>query len=222
LLRSGMTRTRLSNRPVAAAAATTGRRWRGCRAARAVGLALVLLMGGCSTTIIPPLHVEQPVTVYVVDMGRTPSLVIPTESGQLVRYAYGEWRWYALNETGALRGLAALLWPTRGALGRAELPGEPGLATVERQLPGAAGILALTVDAALVREFEQRMERLYARHRATEVYAPHVRMYFVHHPRRYTWFRNSNHAVAAWLRELGCATRGLSYRSRWAVEPPDG
>jgi hypothetical protein len=183
-------------------------------------LVVLLALAGCSTTIVPPLHVEQPVTVFLVDKGRTPSLVVPSGTGQLVRYTYGEWRWYALDETGALRGLAALLWPTQGAFGRAELPGPPTRETVERHLPGAVETLAVVVEAARVREFEQRMERLYADRRDTEVYAPHVRMHFVHHPRRYTWFRNSNHVVAAWLRELGCETRGLSYRSQWTVEPP--
>jgi hypothetical protein len=183
-----------------------------------VGLALLLALAGCSTTIIPPQRVEEPVTVFVVDKGRTPSLVVPGGAGDLVRYTYGEWRWYALNETGALRGLAALFWPTQGALGRAVLSGDQTLGTVQRHLPGAVEILPVTVELALVRRFAQRMEQLYAEQRDTEVHAPHVRLYFVQHPRRYTWFWNSNHAVASWLRELGCETRGLSYRSQWSVE----
>jgi hypothetical protein len=185
-------------------------------------LALVWLsaLAGCGTTIIPPLHVEEPVTVFVVDKGRTPSLVVPGRTGDLVRYTYGEWRWYALDETGAIRGIAALLWPTQGALGRAVLPGDPTLTTVWQQLPAAEEILPVTVERGRVHAFAQRMEQRYAERRDTEVHAPHVRLHFVHHPRRYTWFWNSNHAVASWLRQLGCETRGLSYRSQWSVEEP--
>lgn len=185
-----------------------------------LGVAGLWLLGGCSTTIIPPAQVEHPVTVYVVDKGRTPSLVLPHSSGGLVRYAYGEWRWYALRETGLARGMAALLWPTRGTLGRAVLEGPATVDTVERLLPGAVHVHSVIVELALVRQLEQRLERLYDEHRDTEVYADYVRMYFVHHPRRYTWFWNSNHMVASWLRELGCETRGLSYRSQWQVREP--
>jgi hypothetical protein len=198
---------------------TAGRAERGTRWRAAVGLLVLLLIGasgGCGTTIIPPPQLYDPVTVYVVDKGRTPSLVVPDHAGTLIRYTYGEWRWYALNETGPLRGLAALLWPTQGALGRAVLEGEPTLGTVQRHLPGALEILPVRVEQALVGAFAERMAQQYEQARHTEVYAPHVRLHFVHHPRRYTWFRNSNHAVASWLREIGCETRGLSYRSRWS------
>jgi hypothetical protein len=182
------------------------------------GIAMLLALAGCSTTIVPPAQVDAPVTVYVVDKGRTPSLVVPGSDGELVRYTYGEWRWYALNETGVLRGIAALLWPTQGALGRAELPGPASRVTVERHLPGAVEILPVTVEQARAREFASQMEALYGAAIDTEVHAPHVRLHFVHHPRRYTWFWNSNHAVASWLRELGCETRGLSFRSQWSVD----
>jgi hypothetical protein len=39
----------------------------------------------------------------------------------------------------------------------------------------------------------------------------------VHHPRAYTAFWNSNHAVASWLRELGITTRGPSFGANWRV-----
>ncbi|MFU8817065.1 MAG: hypothetical protein ACNA7W_17095 [Pseudomonadales bacterium] len=188
------------------------------RSALLGGLVALWLLGGCSTTIIPRADVEQPATVYVVDKGRTPSLVIPSSGGGLVRYAYGEWHWYALRETGLFRGAAALLWPTRGALGRERLRGPATLSTVERHIPGAEEIHPLTVELALVRELQQHLDGLYQAHRETEVYAHDVRLHFVHHPRRYSWFWNSNHMVAAWVRDLGCDTRGLSFLSQWDVE----
>ncbi|MGH8287112.1 MAG: hypothetical protein ACRETT_15295, partial [Steroidobacteraceae bacterium] len=91
---------------------------------------LVPGLAGCTTTIGAPVHPADPVEVFIIDQGRTASLVIPASSGGMLRYAYGDWRWYALRETGLFRGAAALLWPTQGALGRAELGGPPTLATV--------------------------------------------------------------------------------------------
>jgi hypothetical protein len=158
------------------------------------------------------------VRAFIVDHGRTSSLVIPASSGGLVRYAYGDWDYYALGKTDLLHGAAALLWPTRGALGRAQLQAPMTTESVHSQVPSSHSIHVVHVEQARVLAFERRMEALYDSRRATEVNNPATGMKFVHHPRRYTYFWNSNHAVAAWLRELGCETHGLSFRASWRVE----
>jgi len=43
-------------------------------------------------------------------------------------------------------------------------------------------------------------------------------MDFVPHPHNYTYFHNSNHVTAGWLRELGCDVRGPAVDSRWEVK----
>jgi hypothetical protein len=185
-------------------------------------LACVLVAGlaGCTTTIgVPPDPVD-PVAVYIVDHGRTGSLVIPASSGGMLRYAYGDWRWYALRETGPLRALLTLFWPTQGALGRAELVGAPTLENLRLHLGNVASVHSVRVERARVTAFERDMETLYDSRRETEVDTPTTGLRFVHHPRRYTYFHNSNHMVAVWLRRLGCTTRGASFHARWRVEAP--
>ncbi len=179
----------------------------------------VTALAGCSTLLIPSASLSDPVEIFIVDHGRTTSLVIPASRGGLLRYAYGDWNYYALQRTDPFHGAAALLWPTRGALGRASLGGKADLANVQRLLPGAYTVRAVCVERAHVHAFEARMEDLYAEHRATEVENRAYGLSFVHHPRAYTYFWNSNHAVASWLREMGVRTRGPSFRAVWRVSP---
>lgn len=182
---------------------------------------LVPALAGCATTIVAPADPNDPVEVFVVDHGRTASLVIPASSGGLRRYAYGEWRWYALRETGPLRALA-LLWPQQGALGRAELHGPQTLANVTTQLASAERIHPVRVERERVGAFGRRIEALYRSRLDTEVDTPATGLTFVHYPRRYTHFHNSNHELAAWLRELGCRTHGRPFHSSWRVAAPAG
>ena len=176
------------------------------------------MLGGCVTTIIPPAEPLQPTAVFVVDHGRTASLVIPRADGSMLRYAYGDWNYYALGKTDLAHGIAALLWPTQGALGRAELEGPVTLPSVRRQVSSIEYVHPVSVAEARVRAFEQDMEELYRSALDTQVHNTAYGLSFVHHPKPYTYFGNSNHAVAEWLRTLGCTTRGLAFHSRWRVQ----
>lgn len=182
--------------------------------------ALVFLAAGCTTTIIPPAQPDQPISVYLLDHGRTPSLVLPSADGGMTRYAYGDWNWYALRNTGPVAGARALFLPTQGALGRQELSGPP----VEASLPQGLGSDAwvnlhpITVGLSDVEQLRARLDREHSEG-AKVALVESFNMEFVPHPLRYTWFRNSNHVVAAWLRELGCETEGLAFHSRWKVKP---
>lgn len=59
----------------------------------------------------------------MLDHGRHASLLMERADGSMVRYAYGEWEWYALGRTGPARAFAALFVPSEAALGRKELAG---------------------------------------------------------------------------------------------------
>lgn len=174
-------------------------------------------LAGCATTVIPPERSADPVEVYVVDHGSTSSLIIPASGGGMLRYAYGDWNYYALGRKELRYGIAALFWPTQSGLGRAELRGDAGEPTVRAQAFSIESLHSVPVERARVREFEQRMEALFDERRDTEVENPLTGLSFVHHPRDYTYLWNSNHAVASWLRELGCGTLGPSSRARWRV-----
>jgi hypothetical protein len=174
-------------------------------------------LASCTTLITPQAALSDPVEVFVVDHGRTTSLVVPASDGRLLRYAYGDWDWYALGKHGIWHAITALLWPTQGALGRERLEGPATIENVRHQVPHPEEIHCVPVERARLLAFVRRMEALYDSGRDSEVSNPEIGMSFVHHPQAYTAFQNSNHAVASWLRELGSTTRGLSFGANWRV-----
>jgi hypothetical protein len=187
----------------------------------AVGLLVLGTLSACVTTVIPPKSPVDPVEVFIVDHGRTTSLVIPSSEGEALRYAYGDWNWYALGHKDVYHGIAALLWPTGSGLGRADLRGSTA-AEISTQVHVVEALHVVQVDRERVRAFEKNMEGLYDTGREREVENREADLSFVPHPRPYSYFWNSNHAVASWLRELGCHTRGASFRARWRVIPDSG
>lgn len=186
---------------------------------RLLALAALALVAGCSTTVVPPPSPSEPVTAFLLDHGRTPSLVLPTPDGNMTRYVYGDWNWYALRNTGPIDGLRALFWPTQGTLGRRDLRGPPHADILHERVrvDTIDGLFLVTVARA---DVERLRSRLDAEHRAGAEVAlvEALDLQFVPHPRRYSYFHNSNHAVAGWLRELGCETQGLAFHSRWRVQ----
>jgi hypothetical protein len=195
------------------------RRW--TLAAGIAGLVLLALAIplACTTTIVPPPAPDDAVAVFLIDYGMTSALVLPHD-GALSAYAYGDWQYYALRNNHAGRGIAALVWPTQGALGRGRLQDPATANAILEQLRGrgAEELLEIHVAAAAVERLRQRLDAQYEEHQTTEVENADYGMSFVHHPQRYTWFWNSNHQTAAWLRELGCDVRGPAFASRWRVE----
>jgi hypothetical protein len=179
----------------------------------------IAMLASCATTVIPPQQPPQPVTVYLIDLGRTPTLAMPRDDNTFVRYVYGDWNWYALRKEGAVEGLVALLWPTQGALGRCVIqqPADARDMLLKFNI-GAEHVYALEVERQRVDEFHRRMDEAFTANADSrmnnEVYA----LEFVHHPRAYTVFHNSNHETALWLRDLGCQTRGPAMTSQWIVK----
>jgi hypothetical protein len=172
-----------------------------------------------STAVTPPVAPERPVSIFIIDYGMTSALALPHEDG-LVLYAYGDWQYYALRNNHLLRGIAALTWPTQGALGRGHLPGPRSADHLLRALHdrGVEQVHELQTGAAAVERLRRQMDAAYEAQRGSEVRNAAYGMSFVHHPRRYSWFWNSNHQTAAWLEELGCVVDGPAFASRWQVE----
>jgi hypothetical protein len=177
------------------------------------------LMAGCGTTrIVPPLDPHDPVPVFVLDHGRHTSLVLPAPDGSLHRYAYGDWRYYAERDTGMASGLAALLWPTQGALGHRVLPGPATAEAVRSQ------VRVVIVELHDLRVERQRVERLRARLDALFAQAqqrldtPEVDLVFVPYPHDYSLGHNSNQMLADWLVELGCEVSRRPVLAGWRVQ----
>jgi len=183
----------------------------------AIGL-LALALGACVTTVRPPAAPAQPRTVYLLVHGDHASLVLTRQDARLVRYAYGDWAWYAENRTTPWRGAAALFWPTRAALGRRELPGPAtGDNLVAHIREGIDELYRLEVSAGAVDALHAELEALFLSRRDTLHYNPDFDLEFVTHPDDYTMHHNSNRVVAGWLARLGCAIDGGYALTEWRI-----
>jgi hypothetical protein len=170
---------------------------------------------GIPTTVVPPRPAD-PARVYLVDYGKTTSLVLTVAENKLVAYAYGDWTYYALGQQGPVESIAALLWPTEGTLGRKEINGPSNVDTVRRALgPGLEEIHQFDVERPALARLHAKLDAIHENglRTATENYG----MTFVHHPKPYTYWSNSNHMTAEWLSELGCETRGPAFSAWWRV-----
>jgi len=181
-------------------------------------LILAALLGGCTTAIVPPAAPQNPQTVFLLDHGRHTSLVLPHSDG-VVRYAYGDWRWYAAGETGLRAGSAAVLRPTPAALGRRLLAG-PATEEGVRQSVGVVieHLYPLRVETERVARLRDELDALHQANRASLRYNPAADLEFVHHPEEYSAFHNSNHMIAAWLTSLGCEIRGSASVAKWRMD----
>lgn len=179
----------------------------------AVLIGLMLHCVGCATRLTPPANVADPVQIQLVDYGRTSLIVIPDHTGQhLVEYAYGDWDWYALRKTEWWRAIPALLWPTRGALGRAEI--------AHFDEAGVERIHTITVERSAAARLQRELDSQFWNQRNTLVYTPEVNMEFVHFGHWYWGFHNSNYATACWLHKMGVRVRGTPLWSSWKITTP--
>lgn len=183
-------------------------------------LALCVCLSACTTTVVPPAQVEDPAWVGVLDHGRHSSLILETSDGGMVRYAYGDWGWYALDETGVSEGVAAVLWPTPAALGRKRLPGPFSPAAVARQVRvPIEHALYITVEARDSRRLLERLDRIFEEHDQTLTYSRSYDLTFVRLPESYWILDSSNLRVRHWLEELGCGVEGPGLFATWARGP---
>lgn len=174
--------------------------------------ALVMSCAGCTVHVRPPANVADPVPVHIIDYGRTSALVIPdARGGHLVKYAYGDWDWYALRKTEWWRAFPALLWPTRGALGRAE--------TSKPEDPWTQQVYTITVERSAAARLQEDLDKQFWAKRETLVHTTEVGFEFVHYGHGYWGLHNSNHATANWLRKMDVRVRGAAIWSTWSISP---
>jgi len=160
------------------------------------------------------------VRVLVLDHGYHTSLVLSADAGRVVRYAYGDWRYFAEGRQGLVNGLRALLWPTPGALGRRTLSAQPQPKALEPEVPPIQHSYCLEVTQRAVADLRQRLDQRFAARHGRSLPAPRFGLTFVPDPRDYWLGHNSNHAVAGWLEELDVEVRGWPVYARW--KGPDG
>ncbi|HEX2971329.1 MAG TPA: hypothetical protein VHP11_03290 [Tepidisphaeraceae bacterium] len=180
-------------------------------------IALLSTLTGCTNVITPPPPPADPVTVYLLDHGRHPSLVLPRPDGNLTRYAYGNWSWYALGKTGVFQALGALFIPGQAGLGRREFD-SPSLQPI-LELDPAEHIYAIQVERADADRLRTQLDSLFQANISTLHPNNDYHLDFVHHPESYCFFHNSNHVAADWLRDLNCRVKGPDLLSQWRLSP---
>lgn len=157
--------------------------------------------------ILPPVQPDNPVIVHVAEHGLHARLVLPMSGGRLIQYAYGDWKYYALNQQDWENTIAAVFIPTQGALGRRTFENLAELRqTSERE---RASLLSFTVARSDANQLLQALNQRFDRQLNTYVENPYTGLTLVRDEQDYTIFHNSNHELVEWLKALSCRVRGF-------------
>lgn len=167
----------------------------------AVTVVLLLVLSIFPATIVfPPNDPISPRQLFLIDHGTNSSLAIETESGDLIRYAYGDMRYYANRDTSLSSGAAALLIPTPATLARAELKAPATLANLESQLLVVVDIThQIAVSSAKADSLISRLDGIYDVGQADLISVAAYGLDFVPHPNDYFWANNSSTVIATRL-----------------------
>ncbi len=178
-----------------------------------------LILFSSPTFIIPPTAPAAPVTIYVIDYGYHSRLVLPDGKGKLMQYAYGDWRYFALDRQNLGNGIAALLYPTQGTIGRRQFN---NLAEFQRQLQGERNtLLCFEVAAAKAARLLKLLDRRFRQNLPMWVKNPRNHLTFVPDDRDYIMFHNSNHELVTWLKNLDCRVKGFVALPNFQVKHSD-
>jgi hypothetical protein len=181
-------------------------------------IGLLFLSAFAPTVLIAPSSVMDQRTVFVIDHGTHSSLAIETGSGAMIRYAYGDKRYYATRDTSLQSGAAALLWPTPSTLGRGELLGPASKENLESQLRVVVQVIyRLEVQGSKADELIAKLDAIHVAGKAQHIVVPAYGLVFAPHPESYFWANNSSSIIAGWLRELGVGVFGWGLLASWSV-----
>lgn len=183
-----------------------------------VSAVLFVISALLPTSVTGPSHPSNPRAVFLIDHGTHSSLVIETPVGEMLRYSYGDLRYYAKRDTSLASGAAALLWPTPATLGRGELQGPISVESLSGQLVVVVEqIYPLEVSGDRADSLIASLDEIYIKGEDELVSVPEYGLNFAPHPQDYFLFSNSSTMIGSWLRELGATVFGWSLTSSWAV-----
>lgn len=180
-------------------------------------------MAGCAATIIPPNDPDAPRAAYILDHGRHTTLVVVDSNDRPVRYAFGQLNAYADGDIGFFRGMAAMLMPGPGTLGRRVLPGPPTPDNVlEAVGVDVENLYCVAVSGAASDRLQRILDLTFEQNRPTARYVAGWNLEFVKNPEDYWFGTTANEAVENWLVELGCEVKGTTAFANWNVQQPPG
>jgi hypothetical protein len=170
------------------------------------------------TSVTAPANPANPRAVFLIDHGTHSSLAIETSNGEMLRYSYGDLRYYAKRDTSLASGAAALLWPTPATLGRGELQGPISVESLRSQLVVVVEqIYPLEVSGNRADALIARLDEIFIQGQGELISVPEYGLIFAPHPQSYFLSSNSSTMIGAWLRELGATVFGWSLTSSWTV-----
>lgn len=181
---------------------------------------VALIGGGCRPwRIIPPNQVESPTSVYLTRYASHTRLALPPESGHMgVEYGFGDWHWYAREETGAMSGVRAALLPMDAAYSRREVLWSDSAETLAIRLAGNH-TERIEVESARVATLRQELEAKWdSLDAAEEVVIPRRDTVYRRTDENYHLANNSNQQTATWLEQLGCRIEGTPLKGEFRVE----
>jgi hypothetical protein len=185
-------------------------------ASAAAGLLVVSVLVPTSVTV--PKNPTDPRAVYLIDHGTHSSLVIQTSDNKMLRYSYGDFRYYALRDTSLASGAAALFWPTPATLGRGELKGPVSEKSLRDQLVVVVEeIYRIEVAAEKADRLILDLDAIYFAGEGALVKVPEYGLIFAPHPIDYFWNSNSSTMIGVWLKKLGADVFGWALISSWNV-----
>jgi hypothetical protein len=183
-----------------------------------VATVLVVVSVLVPTTVTVPPNPTNPRTVYLIDHGTHASLVLETADNKMLRYSYGDFRYYALRDTSLAAGAAALLWPTPATLGRGELKGPVSEKSLRDQLVVVVEeIYLMEVAAEKADRLILDLDAIYFAGKDQLVKVPEYGLIFAPHPIDYFWNSNSSTMIGVWLKKLGGHVFGWVLISSWNV-----
>lgn len=183
----------------------------------AIVASISLVFIASHAVIIPPVNPVEPVTVYVVDLGLHSRLVLPDGDHGFIQYAYGDWRYFALNQEDLGSGIAALLIPTQGAFGSRKYE---NIAQLQQAIDGNTTILNFAVARAKATGLQKLLDKRFHQNIATQIFNPVNQMNFVQDDLDYTLYHNSNHELVVWLENLDCRVEGFVLLADFKVQYP--
>ena len=180
----------------------------------------LILLCGCSATIIPPPAPHDPVTIALTDYGRHASVVFPDSDGRgSVEYTFGDWDWFAAGHNGPTDAVQAMLWSKGSTLGRRHVDLTPESSELIDELL-AEKIILLRVPRDRADALRDALGEPFRARANQALYNQVMELHFIPDAEHYGLFHNCNHVTARWLREMGCETRGNPITSKFKLAPP--
>jgi hypothetical protein len=182
--------------------------------------ALFLIVSGCAWRVIPP-EVRGGVPVVLSQYEWHTRLALPDGTVAFYEYGFGEWNFYGLEREGFFSGFRAITGLGKGAISRRKLPYT--LSEFEFALAAGSNRSArFYVERGLAEDLRGELERRWQSNADSRVVRAWDGIPVSRDRAAYHLFANSNHAVANWLRRLGCQVSGNTLTSRFKVANESG